>query len=184
MSDNPAPLVELARYCIEHPKMAGYVARAWIEEGGRRPMARSIASYDLSLDAVCEKQRRAVEIVAEDASRIWWRALPTVVEIHGWTDEDTFGDGAGNYTAVRFIRPYYLSKVRIVVDPDMRGELESIIVTPEGGDVLGRPSDVELRSLCGVEKEWTFTDADRPDFVRKWGTPFPADVEFFRGDDQ
>jgi hypothetical protein len=184
MSESPAPLAELARYCIEHPKMAGYINRAWIEESGRRFPAHMIASYELSLDAVCEKQRRGVEIFAEESDRLWWRMLPSVLEVSGWTDEDTFGDGAGNYIAIKFERPYYIARARAAVDPDMRGELLPILVKPEGGYVPGHPTIEDLRTLCGVEKQWAFTDAERPEFFREWHTPFPDNVEFFRGDDR
>lgn len=185
MNDIPAPLADLARYCIEHPKAAGYINRAWIEEGGRRFPAHMIASYELSLDAVCEKQRRGIEITAEESDRMWWRMLPSVLEVSGWTNEDTFGDGAGNYIAIKFERPYYIARARLVTDPVMRGELQSVIAKPEGGYVVGQPNIKELRFLCGVEKQWAFTDTDgRPNFFREWHTPFPDNVEFFRGDDQ
>ena len=185
MNDIPAPLADLARYCIEHPKAAGYVDRPWIKNGDRWFTAHSLASFDLSLDAVCKKQRRGVEITAEESDRMWWRMLPSVLEVSGWTDEDTFGDGAGNYIAVKFERPYYIARARLVTDPVMRGELQSTIVKPEGGYVFGQPNIKELRSLCGVDRQWTFTDADeRPNFFREWQTPFPDNVEFFRGDDQ
>lgn len=178
MSETPAPLAELARYCVEHPKLVGYVERAWIEEGDARLPAHKIVSHEVSLDAACEKMRKAVDAIAGQAGRIWWRALPQVTEISGWTgDEDTFGDDpADNYIAVKFARPYYIVRTRVVADPDLGAELQSAMVTPEGGAIAGFPSIEEFRSLCGVEMEWSFTDADRPNFIRQLHTPLPADA--------